>query len=210
LQEERKVRIRLREKIKKRMVCCDWRGPFPPPRPIAILLPGFPPGIFFPVEVSERDVGPMARFEELKADVGVPAEVFARLTDADSPMTLPELAREWRVPRGKFVDWFTTTHRAMYDSALKVLTDTMVFESIRIADAADPEGVAKAKLRIETRLRTAARWDRERYGERETPAVVLNLSLVDTAREIRLLEERLGLLPAANAALPVVVEAEPI
>lgn len=161
----------------------------------------------------ERDPGPMVRLEELKSDVGAPAVVFERLTDAAHPMTLPELAKEWRLPRGKFVEWFTTVHRSTYDAALKVLTDAMVFESLRVADdvAEDRDAIAKAKLRIETKLRTAARWDRERYGEQSVPGVVVNLNLVDVEKEIRELEGRLGITAAGMVpALPVVVDAEPI
>lgn len=161
----------------------------------------------------------MARFEDVKRDAGVAEEVFALLTDADSPKTLPEIAKLWRVPRGKFVEWFTTQHRATYDSALKVLTDQLAFDALKIADGVEGEEeaakVAAAKLRIDTRLRTAARWDRERYGEKESPMAVINLSLGDVSKEIRELEERLGIsgaLPAPVPALPSadVVDAETI
>jgi len=173
------------------------------------------PGIFF-LELCLSDPGPVARLEELKRDVNVPAVVFERLTDGAKPMTLPEIAREWKVPRGAFVSWFTTAHRAAYDSALKVLTDGMVFESLRVADevAEDKDAIAKAKLRIDTMLRTAARWDRERYGEREPAGVTVTVNLGDQAKEILALEERLGLGVKNSPALPAlpaeIVIAEPI
>lgn len=159
-----------------------------------------------------RDPGPVARFEALKRDVDFPAVVFGKLTDADSPETLPQIAKSLKIPRGKFVEWFTTVHRDKYDSALRVLTDEMAFAAIRIADEADPEKVAKAKLQVDTRLRTSARWDRERYGEREPAAVAVNISLVDVAREIRELEAKLGLtaLPGEKVleALPAEIPPE--
>lgn len=158
------------------------------------------------------DPGPVARFEALKVDVDFPAVVFGRLTDAESPETLPQIAKELKIPRGKFVEWFTTVHRDKYDSALRVLTDAMAFEALKIADDADPEKVAKAKLRVDVRLRTAARWDRERYGEREPANVAVVVSLVDVAREIRELEAKLGLpaLPGERVveALPETISAE--
>lgn len=152
----------------------------------------------------------MARFDALKKDVNFPAVVFERLT-AEEPETLPEIAKSLKLPRGKFVEWYTVVHRDKYDSALKVLTDAMAFEAIRIADDADPEKVAKAKLRVDVRVRTAARWDRERYGEREAPQLTVNVSLLDVAREIRELEAKLG-LPAIEGekvveSLPAPVDA---
>lgn len=158
------------------------------------------------------DPGPMARFEDVKRDINAPAEIFSRLTDADTPSTLPEIAKAWRVPRGKFVEWFTTVHRATYDSALKVLTDGLAFEALKIADGVEGEEeaakVAAAKLRIDTRLRTAARWDRERYGEREAPQTVVNVNFGDVAREIRDLEARLGIGAVVPQALPAPSEVE--
>lgn len=156
----------------------------------------------------------LERLERVKADVNAPAEIFSRLTDGEAPQTLPQIAKAWDVPRGAFVDWFCTKHRDKYDAALKVLTDGMVFESLGIADdvSEDRDAIAKAKLRIETKLKTAARWDRERYGENQGPSVVVNVSLADTEKEILALEERLGL--AKPALLPAkvadVVDAEPI
>lgn len=155
------------------------------------------------------------RLEEVKRDVNAPAVIFEKLTDAEHPRTLPEIAKEWQLPRGKFVEWFVTAHRATYDSALKVLTDGMVFESLKIADDAgeDRDAIAKAKLRIDTKLRTAAKWDRERYGEREQSQAVVNISLVDVAKEIRELEQRLGIAiaqPSAALPVPAVIDVDPV
>jgi hypothetical protein len=71
--------------------------------------------------VVVRDPGPMARLAAVKADEGAPAEVFRLLTDADEPKTLDEIAKMWAVPRGRFVEWFTSEHAEKYDAALKVL-----------------------------------------------------------------------------------------
>lgn len=149
----------------------------------------------------------------MKDDVNFPAEVFARLTDAESPATLPEIAKAKRIPRGEFVAWFTTQHRDKYDAALRVLTDQMAFDAIKIADAIEGEDesarVAAAKLRVDTRLRTAARWDRERYGEREPANVAVIVPLGDLAREIRELESKLGIAaPRVIDVAPVKVETE--
>ena len=106
----------------------------------------------------------------------------------------------------------TPTLKAEYDSALQIWADAMAQETVAIADAVEGADeaahIAAAKLRVETRLKIAGKWDRERYGERDAGQVVVNVNLGDVAREIRALEERLGLRapvvidqPAA-AALP--------
>lgn len=120
----------------------------------------------------ERDPGPLARFEEVKADESVPLMVFGRVCEGE---TLREIAREWRVPRGRFIEWFTTEHAGLYDSALKVRADELAHEALEISDeqnevvkengqSFDPD-VPRDKLRVDTRLKLAAKWDRKRYGE---------------------------------------------
>lgn len=99
--------------------------------------------------------------------------------------------------------------KAEYDGALQIWADALAQETVAIADEQsevekkdgttyDPD-VARDKLRVETRLKLAGKLYRERYGEREAPLVALNVNLGDVAREIRMLEERLGL----SAAKPV-------
>lgn len=99
----------------------------------------------------------------------------------------------------------TPTLKAEYDGALQIWADALGQETIKIADDATPETVGPAKLQVDTRLKVAGKLYRERYGEREAPLVAVNVNLGDVAREIRALEERLGLrLPE-----PKVVEALP-
>lgn len=120
------------------------------------------------------DPGPLARLEDVKRDEGAPAEVFRLLTDPDGPGTLREIAKQWRVPRGKFVQWFTEEHGALYDAALKVRADELAHAALEIADEQeaiekkdgstfDPD-VPRDRLRVDTRLKLAEKWDRARYG----------------------------------------------
>lgn len=108
-------------------------------------------------------------------DGGAPAIIFQRLT-ADEPETLKEIAKAWGLPRGRFVEWFTTKHAGLYDAALKVRAAELADEALEIADeqkeavgkngeSYDPE-VPRDKLRVETRLKLVAKLDRDRYGER--------------------------------------------
>lgn len=113
--------------------------------------------------LEEHDPGPLARFEEVKADAAVPMMVFGRVCDGE---TLRGIAKEWRVPRGRFIEWFTAEHAALYDSALKIRADELAHEALSRADgAATPEEVPAARLQVDTRLKLAAKWDRRRYGE---------------------------------------------
>ena len=61
---------------------------------------------------------------------------------------------------------------AQYDAALKVAAEVMAHAVVNIADdvegSDEPSHVSAAKLRIETRLRVAGKWNRARYGDSVT------------------------------------------
>lgn len=99
----------------------------------------------------------------------------------------------------------TPTLKAEYDAALQIWADALAQETVGIADGATPETVGPAKLQVDTRLKVAGKLYRERYGEQAPVAVQVNVNLADTAREIQVLEERLGL----RLAQPKVVEVLP-
>jgi hypothetical protein len=104
----------------------------------------------------------------------------------------------------------TPAVKSQYDAALQMWGDSLAQETVGIADKADAETIGASKLQVETRLKLAGKIDRERYGEREAPKVQVNIALGDVAREIALLEQRLGIASGAPAVLPaVVVNAEP-
>ena len=111
--------------------------------------------------VVEVDPGPMARLEAVLEDVGAPQQVFDRLAEGES---LREIAADWGVPRGRFVEWFTSEHAGLYDSALRARAGELAHETLGIADGAVSETVGVDKLRVDTRLRLASHWDRARYG----------------------------------------------
>jgi hypothetical protein len=150
------------------------------------------------------DPGPMARFEELKADEGAPGEVFRLLTDGDKPLTLNQIAKKWRVPKGRFVEWYTVEHADLYDSALKVLADELAHGALERADGATEGDVAPRKLQVDTRLKLIEKWDRARYGAQvkvdHGGAVAVDAGLLGTVVEM---------LAAARAKRGIVVEAVP-
>ena len=54
---------------------------------------------------------------------------------------------------------------AAYDGALKARAQMLAFSALDEARDAAPEDVAVRKLRVDTNLRVASKWDRARYGE---------------------------------------------
>lgn len=111
------------------------------------------------------DHGKMARLESVKADETAPSVVFQRLCEGE---TLRDIAVAWELPKGRFVEWFTTKHADLYDAALKVRADELAHEVVGIADSATPETTAPKKLQVETRLKIAEKWDRNRYGSKDS------------------------------------------
>lgn len=159
----------------------------------------------------ERDPGPYVRFEDVKRDEAVPEMVFAMLTDPEGGQTLDEIAKAWRVPRGKFVEWYTTEHSGRYDAALKVLGVSLGHRVLELAQGATRDTVGLVKMQTDRYLRLAAHWDAQRYSPRvehnhSGGAPVFNVVLLTAASEGgRVLEDEP--LPAALEA-PVEKEAD--
>ena len=103
--------------------------------------------------------------------------------------------------------------KARYDAILASRADALVQEALDdVAEAEDKDTAAVAKVRADTKLRIAEKWDRERYGERvqidrapQVPggdAALLGfaselLKLV-REREPRVLEQEAHALPALS------------
>lgn len=139
------------------------------------------------------DPGPMARLEAVKEDTGSPSVIFQRLTDARSPERLKDIALAWGLPRGRFVEWFTTEHAALYDVALKVRAGELVLDALEISDEASSETVKVDGLRVKTRLEIASHWDRGRYGS-PTAAVQVNIGEFGARSTAMLVEDLARLL----------------
>jgi hypothetical protein len=156
-------------------------------------------------------------FEAWRADAMSASELVQRVAEGE---TLKDICTSMGVAYSLVARHVAGTPalNAEYENALAIWADALAQETLAIADgtegATEATVVAAAKLRAETRMRLAGKWDRKRYGERDAGLVQVNVSLGDTAREIRELEARLGLAapinaqdwPAAIAALPSKVE----
>lgn len=106
----------------------------------------------------------MARLAAHKKDPGFPEDVFRKLT-GDQPQSLAEIAKDYRVPKGEFTRWFQEEHSDLYDSALKSVTDEMIFAAKSLLDDATEDSAALVKVRVDGYLKLASKWDRMRYGD---------------------------------------------
>lgn len=147
--------------------------------------------------VAVRDPGPMARLAVVKVDADAPAEVFRLLTDADEPKTLDEIAKAWAVPRGRFVEWFTTEHAGKYDAALKVLGASLGHKVLALTDSATPQTVGLLKFQTDRYLRLAAHWNAERYSPKveHNHTGVMPTLVIEIAGEVRPPERVVNELP---------------
>lgn len=139
---------------------------------------------------------PVARWEGALAEpVRLWEEVAQEVLEGKS---LRRIARERGYPVLVFRAWVAeSAERAgEYERLLRVRADELVAEALEIADAQkeaeragggtyDPE-VPRDKLRVDTRLKLASKWDRERYGDQ----VRHDVALVDLSEVLRRISER--------------------
>ena len=109
---------------------------------------------------SVRDDGPMQRLEAVKSDEQMPEVIFQKVCEG---MGLGEIAKEFEIPKGKFVQWYTMTHGDLYDAGLKVHAADLALETLAISDGG--VDVSRDRLRVDARKWVASKFDRARYGE---------------------------------------------
>lgn len=154
----------------------------------------------------------LARFEDWKSDVNVPAMLFSRVAEGEA---LADICKQQEIPYSLVSRWIEETPglRAEYEIARKSWADRLAQETVRIADAVEgadeASHVTAAKLRVETRLKLAGKLDRERYGERDAGNVRVEINLGNIAAEIVALEQRLGMRPAQPVEDAVVLPPVP-
>lgn len=127
----------------------------------------------------------MHMLEIVKNDPMTMEVVIQRVIDGES---LKQIALAWKLPVTRFIKWVSEDDKRLadYENALKVRADELVHEALDIADEQkeavrengtiyDPD-VARDKLRIETRFKAAAAWDKQRYGgEKATGGAGINI-----------------------------------
>lgn len=115
----------------------------------------------FPVEMDGN--GKIERFSQLIDDPQLIDRISTRVAEGES---LKDLARAWGVPYGMLARWVADdeARKAQYEIGLALYADAEAMACIQIADTADAETVAVARLQVETRLKLIAKWDKQRYG----------------------------------------------
>jgi hypothetical protein len=110
----------------------------------------------------------LAKIQRLQLVVDDPMTmevVIQRVIDGES---LRQIARAWKLPVTRFVKWISDDEKrlAEYEGALRIRADELVHEALITAETG--EDVARDKLVIDTGLKVAAMWDKQRYGGEKT------------------------------------------
>ncbi len=136
---------------------------------------------------------PSARWEVAVCDPETQNTIMEAVAEG-TPLRAICKANKW--PYSYVARWIAENPEvnACYEAALAIWGDSLAQETPGIADDAEPSTVAHAKLRVDTRLKLASRWNRQRYGE--TPQIQINAAS--------------GSLVAILSALPPLPPAEPI
>lgn len=106
----------------------------------------------------------LAKIQRLQLVVDDPMTmevVIQRVIDGES---LRQIARAWKLPVTRFVKWISDDEKrlAEYEGALRIRADELVHEALITAETG--EDVARDKLVIDTGLKVAAMWDKQKYG----------------------------------------------
>ena len=131
----------------------------------------------------------MQRLEIVKNDSLTMEIVIQRVLDGES---LKAIARSWKLPITRFIKWISEDEKrlAEYEGALRIRADELVYEAVERAEGVvGPDGelseVARDKLVIDTNLKVAAMWDRNKYGgEKTTGGAGINIIINRSGAEI--------------------------
>jgi len=127
----------------------------------------------------------LAKIQRLQLVVDDPMTmevVIQRVIDGES---LRQIARAWKLPVTRFVKWISDDEKrlAEYEGALRIRADELVHEALITAETG--EDVARDKLVIDTGLKVAAMWDKQRYGgEKTTGGAGINIIINRSGAEI--------------------------
>lgn len=134
----------------------------------------------------------LAKMQRLQVVVDDPMTmeiVIQRVLDGES---LKAIARSWKLPVTRFIKWISDDEKrlAEYEGALRIRADELVYEAVERAEGVvGPDGelseVARDKLVIDTNLKVAAMWDKQKYGgEKTTGGAGINIIINRSGAEI--------------------------
>jgi hypothetical protein len=114
----------------------------------------------------------MQRLDLVKSDPMTMEIVIQRVIDGES---LKQIAVSWKLPTTRFIKWISEdeTRLSAYEGALRIRADELVYEAVERAEGSVDENgemseVARDKLVIDTNLKVAAMWDKQKYGSEKT------------------------------------------
>lgn len=134
----------------------------------------------------------LAKMQRLQVVVDDPMTmeiVIQRVLDGES---LKAIARSWKLPVTRFIKWISDDEKRLadYEGALRIRADELVYEAVERAEGVvGPDGelseVARDKLVIDTNLKVAAMWDKQKYGgEKTTGGAGINIIINRSGAEI--------------------------
>ena len=134
----------------------------------------------------------MAKMQRLQVVVDDPMTmeiVIQRVLDGES---LKAIARSWKLPVTRFIKWISDDEKrlAEYEGALRIRADELVYEAVERAEGVvgpdvELSEVARDKLVIDTNLKVAAMWDKQKYGgEKTTGGAGINIIINRSGAEI--------------------------
>ena len=136
--------------------------------------------------------------------------VFQRVAAGEG---LPGICKAWDVPYGKVLTWLMASadRYGVYQRALEVAAHALVSEAVGIADSADPETVAQARLRVDTRFKVAKFHAKEMYGEKAAESGPVTIVLGEsTARAAMELVKRMALSVSVQPPANVTIDVNPV
>lgn len=171
----------------------------------------------------------IAGFVELIERSDVLDELAQRIIGGE---TLKEACVAWNAPYQKFAAWLTeeghTERMDAYKAALKIRADALVADAVKIAATPQagtitkegPDGIVTTtedmlghrRLMVDTNLKVAARWDRQRFGdsahlEVTTPQLKANnVTMLEGARRIAFAMARGAILAEQGKRAPRLLE----
>lgn len=131
-------------------------------------LPGMGPLLSQTARADRNWTASMAAVIATKGADGLLDEVTDDLLEGCG---LKQIAERLGVRVGELAR-FLGSREEEYRGMMQVKADLLAHETLEIADRADTEDVALAKLRIDTRFKLAKHWYKELYGDKEAAVKV--------------------------------------
>ncbi len=121
---------------------------------------------------------------ETLGEKGLLSYVVEKLSRGISPSMI---AGDLSLPFMVLWEWIEAdaSRQRAYDEGYRMYGNEIHAETIHIADSATVEDVSVQKLRVDTRFKAAANYDRKRFGNRLDVEVNHSISVMDALKEAR-------------------------